>query len=102
MPKSRNVTLEMESNYRSCHHRKLGMLLGHLVNGSVGSLNRKLHQIFNISAILLVSKCFLENFDRSLGCDLTSFCTTDAISHREDRSFAVVQNCVLIQRTTLV
>jgi Na+/H+ antiporter NhaC len=40
----------MKGHDGSGHHRKLRMLLGHLMNRSVGALNRQFHQIFNICA----------------------------------------------------
>ena len=56
------------------------MLLGHLVNGSIGALNGELHQVFDISVLRLVAKCFIENFDGSLRCHFTSFGATDAVN----------------------
>src|SRR6185503_18051907 len=101
MSKGRDVSVEMKSDDRRRHHRKLCVLLGHLVNRGVCALNRELHQILDVT-IALVTEGLVEYFDRGLRRDFTSFCTTYTIGYREDRTFAVVQKCVLVQRAPLV
>jgi hypothetical protein len=42
------------------------VLLGHLVNRSVRSLNRDLHQVLVVGAVHLMTESLVENFNRSL------------------------------------
>ena len=81
MPDGRDVALEMEANDRGGHHRKLGVVLGHLVNGSIRPLNRKLHQVFDVGAIHLVAKRFIEHFNRRLRGNFSRLRAADAVSN---------------------
>ena len=92
----------MKRDDRRRHHRKLRVLLGHLVNRSIGALNGELHQVFDVSAVGLVTKRFIENFDRRLRRDFTCFCAADAVCYSEDRALRIVQKGVFIQRATFV
>ena len=56
----------------------------------------------DVSAVDLVAKRLIKNFDRGLRRYFTSFRAADTISNCKDRSFAVVQVCVFVQRTTLI
>jgi hypothetical protein len=76
----------MKRDDRRRHHRKLRVLLGHLVNRSVGPLNRQLHQVFDVSAVGLMTKRFIEHFDRGLRSDFAGFGAADAVGYREDRA----------------
>src|SRR5262249_34076551 len=49
-----------------------------------------------------MAESFVEHFDRSLRCNLTGFCAANAIGDGKDRTVAIVQQRVLVQRTTLV
>jgi len=73
MSEGRNVAFEVERNDGCGHHRKLRVLLGHLVNGGVGTLNRELHQVFHVGAVNLVAKRFVEHLDRCLRRNFACF-----------------------------
>ena len=78
------------------------MLLGHLVNRSVGALNRELHQVFNVGAVGLMTKRFIENFDRSLRSNFAGFRAADAVGDRKDPTFAVCKKRVFVERASFV
>ena len=78
----------MKRDDRRRHHRKLRVLLGHLMDRGVGALNRELHQVFDVSAVDLMTKRLVEHFDGSLRSDFTGFGAADAISYRKDRALA--------------
>src|ERR1041384_4723292 len=92
----------MERNDGRGHHRKLRVLLGHLVNGGIGALDRELHQVFHVGAVNLVAKRFVEYLDRCLRRNFACFRAADAVCDSEDRTLAIVQKRVFVQGSTLV
>src|SRR5258705_4020354 len=78
------------------------MVLGHLMDRSVCSLNRKFHQVFNVSALQPMTKCFIQDFDRRLRRNFARLRATNAVRHGKDPAFAVRQKRVFIQRTLFV
>ena len=84
------------------HHRKLCVILGHLVNGGVGALDGELHQIFDVGAVDLVAKA--SSRTSIAVCDATSPASappTPSATAKIERSL-VVQKRIFIQRATFV
>jgi len=64
------------------------MLVRHLMDRSVGALNRQFHQVFDVVAVVdPVTKRFAENIDGGLGRDLTGLCAADAVGYGKDAAF---------------
>ncbi len=78
------------------------MVLGHLMNGSVRALNRQLHQVFDVGAVRLMTKRFIEHFNRSLRSDFAGFRAADAVGNGKNAAFAVGEKRIFIERTLLV
>src|SRR6266516_3292777 len=96
------VALEMETNDRGGHHGKLRVVLRHLMNRSIRTLNRELHQVFNVGAVHLMTKGFIEHFDSCLGRNFSRLRAADAISDGKDSAFAVGKKGVLVKRTLFI
>jgi hypothetical protein len=95
--------VKMEGDDGGGHHRKAGMFGRHLVDGTVGSLNREFHQIFDVIAVLHpVAKGFLEHIDGCLRSDLARLGAADSIGNSKDSAFMIGQERVFVQRALLV
>src|SRR6185295_8520561 len=77
----RYVVSDMQSDNGRGHHGEPRVLLGHLMNRSIGALNRELHQVFDISIFDPMTKGFIEYFDCGLGSNFAGFSAAHAISH---------------------
>jgi hypothetical protein len=97
MSNCRDVLFDVKSDDRGSHHGEPGVLLGHLVNRGVSPLDSELHQVFNVGALDLVTKSFVENFYCCLRCDFTSLGSAYAISDCEDVAFTVCEERVFIE-----
>ncbi len=67
------------------------MVLGHLMDRGVRALNREFHQVFNVGVVSLMTKRFIEHFDRGLGSDFARFRSAHAVGDGKDATVAVGQ-----------
>jgi hypothetical protein len=84
-----DVPVQVKRN-DSCRHRgELWLFERHTVYGVVGALNRNLHQVFYIRAVNLMTKGFVQNFNRRLGGDFASLRAAHAVGDSEDATLRV-------------
>src|SRR5256885_8914654 len=85
-----STAIEVQSDDGRRHHGKARMFRGHLMDRTIGSLNRQLHQVLDIIAIAeLMTKCLLQNIYGCLRCDLAGLRATDAIGDRKDAMLGI-------------
>src|SRR5437870_953785 len=89
--------IEVQSDDCRRHHGKARMFRSHLMNRTIGPLNRQLHQVFDIIAIAeLMTKCLLQNVDGCLRGDLASLGAADAIGDRKDPMLGIGNKRIFI------
>src|SRR5262252_2868121 len=90
----------MERDDGRRHHREARILRSHLVNRAVGALNRQLHQVLDVLAILNpVAKGFVENVDGRLRSHFAGIGAADAIGNHKDAAFGIGEKRVFVKRT---
>src|SRR6202521_5824897 len=75
------------------------MILCHLMDGSIRSLNRQFHQVFIVRPRHLMTKRFIEHLDRGLRSHFARFRSPYAVSNCKDAAIGVGEKRVFVERT---
>jgi hypothetical protein len=84
-----DVPVQVKRNDGCRHRGELRLFKRHTVYGVVGALNRNLHQVFYVSAVNLMTKGFVQNFNRRLRGDFASLRAANAVGDCEDATLGV-------------
>src|SRR2546430_1576200 len=92
-----SAAIEVQRDDGRRHHGKARMFRGHLMDRTIGPLNRQLHQVFDIIAITeLMTKCLLQNVDGCLRGDLAGLRAADTIRDRKDAMLGIGDERIFI------
>ncbi len=97
----RNVAVQVKGYDGRRHSGELRAVLRHLVDGFVGALDGYLHQVFYVRALYLMTKGFVQDFNRRLRSDFAGLRAAHAVRYSEDAPLSVRKVGVFIERTLL-
>jgi hypothetical protein len=96
-------TLEVQRDDGCRHHREPRMLSGHLMDRRVRTLNRQLHQVLDVFAVVQsMTERFVEDINGGLGSDFAGFGAPHAIGDCEDAALVIAEEGILIQWPLIV
>src|SRR5687767_640351 len=77
------ITFEIKGDDRSGHRRELRKVDSHLVDRTIGMIDRHSEKLLGIRVRSLVRDCLGKQFHGHLRCEIAGVCSTDAISNHE-------------------